>query len=339
MKRTIITTALALAIATGAAAQEQEPICTAIHNGDKKAFDAIVGEAGFNVNKRYKEYLRGAALTIVEKTAIVDAIDECNLDMVTTLLDKGASADVTVTTAITSSGITSYDPETAPFIKALGNEFNPDNNAIAGMVGAAVKKPLAKYKTNDGSGESADLIELCITMARPEYQQVLIDFVGRNFDVNYTIPVSAQTIKILKGQGLAQQAAYAQKYGGKSLLDLAVIHNRLKLAQWLLEKGAKTDKAGDNGGYLWNYATTLDMVKLLVEHGVDINTCVPGSGYNILQLNIKRMGPKDFEELIKMGADVHHKDAMGKSVLDHAPSDPFVPKDIKKNRKILEKYL
>lgn len=314
------------------------PIGIAIRRNNMEIFKMIVNHPKFEVNKRYEERQLGDALHIFSKSAIADAVNVANLEMVQTLLDKGADVDAVIRHTTVSSGQTFKEAETSVFLNTLLNTWSKDNNKIAELVEAKVKKPKMKLNTNNEFEGSVDQIALCIKGAYPEYESVLISFIKRNFDVNFTIPVTDQSIKVLQSQGLTQQIDFLKKYGSRRLLDMAVESNRLKLSQWLIDNGAKIDKWGDKGGYLWNYASSIEMIKLLVKNGIDINTCSPGSNFNILQLNIKRLEPKDFEELIKMGADVHHKDAMGKSVRDHVPSAPLLPKNIKKNIKILEKY-
>lgn len=314
------------------------PVGIAVRRGNIEIFNMIVNHPKFQVNKRYEERQTGDALHIFSKTAVADAVEAENFEMVQALIDKGSDVDAVIRHTIYSSGQTIKEAEHSVFMNALCAPYSENNYKIAEQIETKVKKPKMKLNTNNEYEGLVDQIYYCIKGACHEYEPILISFIKRNFDVNFTIPVSEQTIKMLQSQGLTQQIDFTKKYGSHTLLDMAVENNHLELTQWLIDNGAKTDKGGDKGGYLWNYASSIEMIKLLVKNGVDINTCSPGGNFNILQLNIKRLEPKAFEELIKMGADVHHKDAMGLSVMDHAPKG-LVTKNIKKNIKILEKYL
>lgn len=309
----------------------------AIRKGNMEIVRLIISSPKFKVDQWYQQTLLGD-VSIIKKTAIVDAIKEVQLETVKLLLSKGASVDIKIIWWAPTPGGKFYYPESSPLAEAFRNLPTPDAIEIASLVEAKVTMFNEKFAQNDGQNTFTYLIEDCISAGIPEHNATLERFIKRGFDINYTVPVKEETITMLKKMGATAQVEFTKKYGFKRVVDYAIMANNLDLVAWLLDNGAKLEKADDKGGMTFSLTTNIEMIKLLVERGVNINTTLPGSNISILQLNISSMDPRNFEQLLKMGANPNHKDAMGKSVVDHVSKGGFLPKSVKKNIKLVEKY-
>lgn len=261
--------------------------------------------------------------------------------MVKTLLEKGADVNVVITNKdiAISSGKELLRPESSPLISACRQFYSPASLEILEMVEPRFNNFKKKYKQHSQYYQESELIRECILVAAPEYYKSLINIINRGYNINYSIPLDKSAIEIAKQQNLPETSINnLKKYGNTTILDLAVMAGNRPLIEWLFDNGVKYDKSGDKGATLFSKTKDIEVIKVLVKRGLDINLLQPDSEFNILQLNIMLMESKDFEELLKMGADPNHKDKFGNPVQASVAKSPFLPKNIKKNLKLIDKY-
>lgn len=314
-----------------------------IRRDDPEIIDYVVNHPKFKVDKMYPTKHCGAGgCTFILQTAIYTAINNYNYDLVKTLLSKGPNVDYKVIVYAIEDGVR-VDMQDR-YLLADAFSIAPDDTSleIARQIAERVKIFNLVINTHDNEKNTIPLIAFLIQAIedRAAYNPIFTDlFLRSGVDINYVIPFNPNLDAYMKKIGLNQkQINYTKSYGFFRLVDEAVKCNNLELVQWFLDRGAKLEKTGDKCASVLYIAPSIAMVKLLVENGVDINTTLPESKFNILQRWIKEADPKDFEELLKMGANPNHKDAMGLSVQEHVMQGGFVPKNVKKNLKLLETY-
>lgn len=122
---------------------------------------------------------------------------------------------------------------------------------------------------------------------------------------------------------------------GRTGLHLAVLHNKIEIVRYFLEKGANVNKAENTGYTSLHLAVArlnLDMVKLLVEKGANINDQNTAQGYSPLHIAAAdQRGAAIVEYLIAKGANINVK-AMDKTT----PLDIAKKYKVEKNIQILK---
>lgn len=314
-----------------------------IERDNQEMIDFVVNHPQFKVNQTHQTKHCGAGgCFFKQQTAIYNAINKNNLDLVKTLLNKGATVDYKVIVYAIEDGVRVDMHDGYPLADAFSMAADDKGIEMARLVAERVKNFKLVINTHDSEKNTIPLIVFLIQAIedRMAYNPIFIDlFLRSGIDINYTIPFHPNFVAYMKKIGLNQsQIDYTKKYGFSRLIDEAIKTNNLELVQWFLDKGAKLEKTGDKCANALYATASVDMVKLLVKNGVDINATLPGSKFNILQRWIKEANPKDFEELLKMGADPNHKDAMGLLVQEHVMKGAFISKNIKKNIKLVEAY-
>lgn len=322
---------------------DDSPIGLAIRNENFEICDLIINNSKFKVNAVYTQTETGTGPLIkTTKTAISDAIKSNNAKLVKSLLEKGADVNVVVTMKEISSStgkVLLLHPETCPLTLACSQKYTPATLEILEMVEPHFTNFKTKYKIHNQYDHESEVISDCILSAQPEFYKSLINIINRGYSVNYSIPLHKSTLDIAKQQKLPEASITALKnYGNTTVLDLAVMAGNKPLIEWLFDNGVKYEKAGDKGATLFTKTKDIEVIKLLVKRGIDINVLQPVSEINILQINIAQMETKDFEELLKMGADPNHKDKFGNTVQASVAKTPFLPKNVKKNIKLIDKY-
>lgn len=314
-----------------------------IERENQEIIDFMVNHPKFKVNQIHQTKHCGAGGCIfMLQTAIYNAINCNNLDLVKTLLSKGATVDYKVVVYAIEDGVRVDMHDAYPLADAFSITADDKGVEMARLIAEQVKNFKLVINIHDNDKNTIPLIAFLIQAIedRVAYNPIFTDlFLRSGIDINYTIPFNPKLEASMKKMGLNQkQIDYTKNYGFSRLIDVAIRTNNLELVQWFLDKGAKLEKTGDKCANALYSTPSVAMVKLLVKNGVDINATLPDSKFNILQRWIKEADPKDFEELLKMGADPNHKDAMGLSVQEHVMKGAFVPKNIKNNIKLVEKY-
>ncbi|CAN9479537.1 unnamed protein product [Alternaria alternata] len=119
---------------------------------------------------------------------------------------------------------------------------------------------------------------------------------------------------------LIENGANTQGSAGLIALNMAIEHNRLNIANRLLEKGLDVNSC-DNGCAPLHSVRSIDMLNLLVTYGARYD--VPGSEaseFNALQRAAQYESLNLVTELVRLGSDVHHPGPAeyGKSALQAA---------------------
>lgn len=324
--------------------QNGEPVVgLVIRRENQEIIDFMVNHSKFKVNNMYQTKHCGAGGCIfILQTAIYNAININNLDLVKTLLNKGATVDYKVVVYAIEDGVRVDMHDRYPLADAFSITADEKSLEIARLIAEKVKNFKLVINIHDNDKNTIPLIAFLIQAIedRTAYNPIFTDlFLRSGIDINYAIPFNPNFEASMKKMGLNQkQINYTKNYGFSRLIDEAIKKNNMELVQWFLDKGAKLEKTGDKCANALYSAPSVAMVKLLVKNGVDINATLPDSKFNILQRWIKEAAPKDFEELLKMGANPNHKDAMGLSVQEHVMQGGFLPKNIKQNLKLLGTY-
>lgn len=115
---------------------------------------------------------------------------------------------------------------------------------------------------------------------------------------------------------------------GNTPLYMAVFRGRTEMVRVLVEKCPEHLDIPDETGYEYPITVTenLDIIKILVEAGANVNT-VYKNGKNIVQQFISMIFPEQYyrggfiQYLIEKGADLFHKDDRGKNSFDYIRKD------------------
>ncbi|MCR4940007.1 MAG: ankyrin repeat domain-containing protein [Treponemataceae bacterium] len=108
---------------------------------------------------------------------------------------------------------------------------------------------------------------------------------------------------------------------GTPMICIAARSGRKKMIEWLLSLGADINSISKDRGYsavmdaVWK--SSLDIVKLLVEKGANLNY-IANDGQTAIIVATGASNPLICELLVKNGADPEYKDRMGMSALDYA---------------------
>ncbi len=321
-------------------------ISLAIDKESKEIITALVNNDKFLINKRFKKYrISGNGYILYDTTPIHDLLQSSIVDpeLVKLFLSKGASVDVVTHVSDVFSTQTIPNGDEHPLLAALSREYSKESYEVANLVEQNVKNLKIKLKHINFVSDELPLATIYFC-ASPKYNPIITRFLERSVDLNiiYQIDIKAAQAMIDKSATptklTSDQIKFMKLYGGERLIDAAVTKGNKELVKWFIDKGIKVPKGDDEGAVTMSHTNDIEMIKLLLSAGAKITATMPGSKFNILQMQIKQMEPEGFEELIKLGADPNHKDAMGLSVQEHISQSPFLPKNIKKNLKILAKY-
>ncbi|EAY13673.1 hypothetical protein TVAG_388150 [Trichomonas vaginalis G3] len=102
-------------------------------------------------------------------------------------------------------------------------------------------------------------------------------------------------------------------------LSLAINHGYMDIAQFLIENGASIDKSLEDNFCTHSLVTHFDVLKLFVEHGLDVNRKFSGLQGETLLLTAIQNGRMDsIQYLIEKGANLYYRDRHNRSAMHHA---------------------
>jgi len=98
----------------------------------------------------------------------------------------------------------------------------------------------------------------------------------------------------------------------------AIISDDLDVLKLLVESGGDVLRQDNDGANYLFYARKIEIIKYLVQQGLDINS-LTRNNENVIQSYMGRhtLDKKIVQQLIELGAKYCHLDDLGKSVLDH----------------------
>ena len=85
---------------------------------------------------------------------------------------------------------------------------------------------------------------------------------------SFTLPLTGDIADILIRRGVNVNAA---DLSGQTPLHCSAIEGNAGMARFLLEKGAIVDASDKSGNTPLHLASSVDIVKMLIDHGADIN--------------------------------------------------------------------
>lgn len=318
------------------------PITLAIEANNKEIFDIIVSDARFKPNNVYTDINYGAGFSVqCRYTPLCNAVLSQNPYFVEKLLNKGASADHIITSSEVSSDNTIKNPDYSILILSLTFPYSEDSYKIVDMIEKKCVRFNVQFKTNDQNDPTSKshFLKVALMSSMSEkYNPIIQRHLSRGYNMSYLEKPSKASLDLLRKTAGQKQVDFANRYMFTNYLDYAIVANNPGMVQWLLDKGVRHYRSDDKGAMLLHKTNNLEIIKLLVKKGVDINAQLPGSKFNIFMMRYKDMKSKDFEQLLKMGADLNQKDAMGKTVFDYLQTGLFMPRDMKKNIKLMKKH-
>ena len=137
---------------------------------------------------------------------------------------------------------------------------------------------------------------------------------ANNYQSEYSKP-NYKIIKYLVDNGAEINVANDYKY--TPILG-AIISNDLDALMLLVENGGDVYRVDRDGANYMFYARKIEIIKYLVQRGLDINS-LTGDNENVIQSYMGRhtLDKKIVQQLIELGAEFCHLDDLGKSVLDY----------------------
>ncbi len=260
----------------------------------------LLGEHGVRVNREHLE----------EKTMLMHAVARGYRDIAAYLLQKGARVD-----AQDRYGYSALMHATDPRIVRLLIEHKADLNLQDKYGRTALMHAVRKgrfeivrllvQKGADIDAQRSSNTPLAVALASKRYK-IASFLIAGGANVNATMKPGFQ--------------------GSLSVLEKAVRLGRLELVRALLDKGAKVghrvvDGSGDWAGYnallFAAYRGHLDIVRLLVERGADLNAA-NGSGQTALMIAASLGHTAVVDYLLKRKADVSVRDKRGRTALDYS---------------------
>ena len=94
----------------------------------------------------------------------------------------------------------------------------------------------------------------------------------------------------------------------------------LVIIKYLISSGAKVEAKAQGGVTPLHITPYPEVVELLVENGASLETTDDSTGTAILFYAESSNGPDSLRKALELGANVHHRDKMGRSALDIAIS-------------------
>lgn len=126
--------------------------------------------------------------------------------------------------------------------------------------------------------------------------------VNRRIQLITQLVIAVNRGKIATVKSLLDEGAdiNAEDDHGVSVLDYAIIDNRLDVAKLLIKRGANINSKDHTGSTILFYAIyfgKIDIARFLIENGIDVNM-KDNDGYTALDL-AKIKGFKDFVQILK----------------------------------------
>ena len=123
---------------------------------------------------------------------------------------------------------------------------------------------------------------------------------------------------------------------GVSALTLAVINDDIEMAKMLISKRADIDNVDEENGAIIIQAKSIEMTKLLLENGGNVNVDAYDSEYGSLPIWVYAKNDEEADLFIKYGADIYDEDVAKRKELWEQRNALMVAKSPKFVKMIIE---
>ncbi len=350
------------------------PLAVALQANNEEAARMILEHPGFKgINEFYTVTIGGSTPMTERYTAIVDAIESENPELMKMVLDKGATVDylyetiletsprlqesqqTPLTLAISRFGM--YDPKKK---KNIGNykieeQYRQIQRIADGTTNINRIMPIHNAPNGVGPGGkpypggviATQPVSLFMILTRNnqhqdgnpanEYINKVLCSVADRVDLSYKYPTfSKDAIAQLKAAGVdAATIKAAQDAQKYAYVCNTWIYDNATLLKHVLDIGGKLDVGGDGGQFFFVQTYDIATLRLLVEQGFDINKPAY-NGYRLIY-GVVRYGEDITEVALRLGADPNLTLPDG-STNALSFTQGLAPKDRKKVQAVLRKY-
>lgn len=287
------------------------PLGIAIEWGRDDCIDILLAHPDIDVHKMYTVIVRGGSGMMTNKNALLSAIGNENFEVAHKLLDMGINCDF-VTKDCRLDG--SFISDATPLIATYYCNKTKDAVALAQRIADNTKEIDRVFSYAEYEAEMIGLPDISLVQRligdddydRTIFNEVTISLIDRGADVKRFFEISQRGSDILAQYMTAEEyAAYTalQKYVSYSSCPLAAaLRGNNEVLEYLLDKGAPMVRHDDGGAVLFCTCINIECLKVLLDRGVDINTCHP-SGMPLLFLAITAENYDLIDGMLEMGAD------------------------------------
>lgn len=278
---------------------QETPLALSTNLEKDDIFNILVNAKGIKIDAP-STYIRTGNGSKYTCTPLISAVRAMKIDMVRTLLEKGASVDL-------------FD-KNASQDKTITWSLNALMNAI--MLNKPKGVEIAKLLV-----EKTKNIDIKATLVKDGVTALILA-------CQFPLYNEVSKLMIKKGAKLEIPGTNSPAY---TAVGKAIYGSNPEMVKYLIDSGAKLNDKTDKAFLHLSYALgieNLEVIELLLNAGIDPNVRFASSKYPVINTCVKCKNPKVLELMIKRGADVNAKDGIGQSVLKYANGGKKVKKNI-----------
>lgn len=287
------------------------PLGIAVEWGRTECIEILLAHPKIEINTIYTVVVRGGSGVMTTRNALLSAINEGNFTLANKLIDMGIECDIlSKATSLDGSFKEYHTPLTAIYYWDKKKEVVELAQRIADKTKNIDRVfSYSQYKKEMNALPDISLVQRLIgddDDDRTIFNPVTISFMERGADFKRYFEISKT------GEELVAQYMTKEEYAAYKALQKYITYNSCPLAaalrgnaevlKYMIDNGAPISRYDDGGAVLFSTCTNIDCVKVLLDRGVDINTCHP-SGWPLILTAATSENYDLIDGMLALGAD------------------------------------
>ncbi len=277
------------------------PLGIATDRNHVEIIELLLAQPSIEINTPFDiQYLGAGYENAMTKNALLCAVDNFNIEVANTLLDRGAIADFVFHNQRTDAGET----RGVTLMNCLFIPFSDDALALAQRIADNTVEINREFKFVNQSIQTL-LYRLLYSDNCIPYNSVVKSLIDRGAKYKDYYEPDSSAIEVFKQYASAAEVkAYEnnQKYLYTSCSLAAALRGNSEMLEYMLDKGAAIDRYDDKGAILMLSCTSASCVEVLMKRGVDVNVGHPISGWPLIFTAVKLENDL-LEGILQLGAD------------------------------------